>query len=121
MRVRAPHLDMDAPDRPRDLAFAASVDRAPLALLYAERPDAVGEAGHVPRSAVLRDASGAEVGQVRFDVRRIGRDAAAEELANSGLWTEAAAAAYANALGGAMVEPLLWKLRQLAPTGRDRP
>jgi len=112
------HLDLGGEDRPTDLAFAASINGAAIPSLYADCPGVIGDTVHALQSAVLRDATGAVVGDIRFDTRRIGRDAASEELANSGLWTDSAAAAYANTLGVATVQPLLWKLRQLAPTNR---
>lgn len=67
------------------------------------------------QSTVLRDGRGAVAGTVRFDLRRLGRDAASLELGESGLWTEAAADRYAQALGVAMVAPVLSTLRELAP------
>lgn len=109
------HLDLRADDRPRDLAFSAWIDGAPVPTLFADCPGAVDDTVHALQTAVLRDATGTAVGDVRFDTRRMGKDAAAEELAWSGTWTDDVADAYANALGRAMVEPVLWKLRQLAP------
>lgn len=109
------HLDMAGEDRPVDLSFAASIDGAPIPVLFADVPGAVGDVPHQLQSAVLRDSSGAVVGTVRFDTRRLGRDAASQELGDSGLWTTEAANAYANALGTAMVQPILWKLRELSP------
>ncbi len=110
------HLDMAGEDTPDGLSFAVSIHGAPIPTLFAEVPGVVGESTHRLQSAVLRDSAGVMVGAIRFDTRRLGRDAASQELAHSGLWTEDAANAYANALGAAMVEPILWKLRELAPT-----
>jgi hypothetical protein len=109
------HLDMAGEDRPDGLSFAVSIHGAPIPTLFAEAPGAVGESSHRLQSAVLRDSTGTVVGTIRFDTRRLGRDAASQELAHSGLWTEDAANAYANALGAAMVEPILSKLREMAP------
>ena len=113
------HLDMAGEDRPDGLSFAVSIHGAPIPTLFAEAPGAVGESSHRLQSAVLRDSSGTVVGTIRFDTRRLGRDAASQELAHSGLWTEDAANAYANALGAAMVEPILSKLREMAPTQKS--
>jgi hypothetical protein len=113
------HLDMAGEDRPTDVSFAAIIHGAPIPTLFAEMPGAVGESSHRLQSAVLRDSDGTVVGTIRFDTRRLGRDAASQELAYSGLWTEDAANAYANALGAAMVEPILSKLRELAPTQKS--
>jgi hypothetical protein len=109
------HLDLRADDRPTDLSFAAWIHGAPVPILFADCPGAVDDTVHALQTAVLRDTSGTIVGDIRFDTRRMGRDAAAAELAWSGTWTDDAARAYANALGQAMVEPVLWKLRQLDP------
>jgi len=110
------HLDLAGEDSPAGLSFAVSIHGAPLASLFADVPGLAGETTHRLQSAELRDASGAVVGAIRFDLRRIGWDAASQELAQSGLWTEDAANAYANALGAAMTQPILWKLRELAPS-----
>jgi hypothetical protein len=101
------HLDAAADDRPTGLSFAVSADGATLPALWAAVPDALGSAPHALRSAPLADASRTEVGTIRFDTRRLGREAASRELAESGRWTEATAEAYANALGTAMAEPIL--------------
>lgn len=113
------HLDMAGEDRPDGLSFAVSIHGAPIPTLFAEAARAVGESSHRLQSAVLRDSSGTVVGTIRFDTRRLGLDAASQELAHSGLWTEDAANAYANALGAAMVEPILSKLREMAPTQKS--
>lgn len=107
------HLDLGGPERPAWLRFAASIDEAPIPTLLGEAP-VVAEAAHRFQSAVLVDAAGAMIGTLRFDTRRLSRAAAAEELGRSGLWTEATATAYANALGHAMVAPILNTLRALA-------
>ncbi len=109
------HVDMAGEDSPAALSFAASIHGAPIPSLFAEVPTPLGDSEHRLQSAVLRDSAGAVIGTVRFDTRLVGRDAASQELAESGLWTEDAANAYANALGAAMVEPILWQLRELAP------
>jgi hypothetical protein len=109
------HLDLAGDDRPIGLSFAVFTDGAALPSLFAEAPTVVDDFGHMLQSAQLRDASGAVVGTIRFDTRHLGRDAAAQELRDSGLWTEEKAEAYANALGVAMVEPILTQLRGIAP------
>ncbi|WP_225765882.1 hypothetical protein [Inquilinus sp. Marseille-Q2685] len=109
------HLDMAGEDRPLRLTFAATIDGAPIPTLSAEVPLVFGDSLHSLQSAVLRDAAGAAVGTIRFDTRRLGPDLASQELAGSGLWTGDAAEAYANALGAAMVQPILTGLRTLAP------
>jgi hypothetical protein len=112
------HVDLNAEDRASTLTFAATINGSSIPSLSAYVPDAVGSPGHAFRSAVLRDAAGAAVGEIRFDARRLGQAAAAQELASSGLWSGDAAAAYANALGTAMAGPALSRLRALAP-GRE--
>ncbi|QTD96116.1 hypothetical protein [Streptomyces cyanogenus] len=107
------HLDVTGTDRPEDLSFAVSMDGATVPTLFAHVPDSLGDAAHTFRSAQLRDSSGTVVGAIRFDTRRLGQDAASQELGNSGLWTEDAIEAYANALGVAMVEPTLSGLREI--------
>ncbi|WP_284746727.1 hypothetical protein [Amycolatopsis sp. RTGN1] len=109
------HLDATAEDRPTGLSCSVSTDGATLPALSAEVPDALGDAPHALRSAPLADSSGAVVGTIRFDTRRLGREAASRELAESGRWTEATAEAYANALGAAMVEPILAMLAPAPP------
>ncbi len=111
------HVDLDSEDRAVDLAFAASIYGSLIPSVSAHAPSAVGDSAQMFHSAVLLDAAGAAVGEIRFDARRLGRAAAAEELATSGLWTDQAAAAYANALGVSMVGPALSRLRSLAPSG----
>lgn len=108
------HLDMAGDDRPTDLTFTVKIHGAPIPTLFAIVPAPGDETQHRLQSAMLQDAAGTAVGTIRFDLRRLGRDAAAQELADSGLWTEAAASAYANALGSAMVAPVLWKLREFS-------
>ncbi|MGW4062633.1 hypothetical protein ACWEGE_30430 [Amycolatopsis sp. NPDC004747] len=95
-----------------DLSFAVTVEGAALPALTAGVPEALGSAMHTLRSAPLVDASGREVGTIRFDTRRLGHEAASQELAESGCWTEPAAEAYANALGAAMVAPIVSMLWQ---------
>jgi hypothetical protein len=109
------HVDLSTEDRAADLAFAATIHGSSIPALYAQVPDAFADSAHATRSAVLRDAPGTAVGEIRFDTRRLGRAAASAELASSGLWTGQTAADYANALGVAMVGPTLSKLRALAP------
>ncbi|MBV9821201.1 MAG: hypothetical protein JO144_03075, partial [Actinobacteria bacterium] len=109
------HVDLAGDDRPLDLSFAVLLDGAALPSLFAEAPAAVDESTHVFQSAQLRDSTGAVVGTIRFDTRRLGRDAAAQELLTSGLWTPELAQAYANALGKAMVDPILSRLRAIPP------
>jgi hypothetical protein len=109
------HVDLNAEDRAADLAFAVTIHGSSIPSLYAQVPDAFTEPAHALRSAVLRDAPGTAVGEIRFDARRLGRAAASAELASSGLWTDQAAVAYANALGAAMAGPALSKLRALEP------
>jgi hypothetical protein len=106
------HLDMTKD--PVDLSFTVTTDGAAVPALFAEAPGAVNAVGETLQSTQLRDASGSVVGTIRFDTRRLGHEAAAQELVHSGLWTDDKAHAYANALGGAMVEPILSKLRQTA-------
>ena len=105
---------MAGDDRPTDLTFTVKIHGAPIPTLFAIVPAPDDETQHRLQSAMLQDAAGTVVGTIRFDLRRLGRDAAAQELADSGLWTEAAASAYANALGSAMVAPVLWKLREFS-------
>jgi hypothetical protein len=107
------YFDLAADDRPVGLSFAASTDGAVLPTLIAEVPDAVGGHAHTLQSAQLRDSFGTVVGTIRFDTRQLGPDAAAGELRDSGLWTEDAAEAYANALGVAKVDPILARLRPI--------
>ncbi|HET9874125.1 MAG TPA: hypothetical protein VFP89_16205 [Propionibacteriaceae bacterium] len=106
------HLDLAGGEVPTELRFALRVQEAAIPSLFASVPGAGGDSTHRLQSAVLHDAAGAVVGEIRFDSRRLGRDRAALELADSGLWTGASADAYANALGVAMVEPILWRLRE---------
>ncbi len=105
------HLDLAGDDRPLDLAFTITTDGAAIPILSADVPGAVSDAPQSLQSAPLRDASGTVVGTIRFDTRRLGQDAAAQELGVSGTWTDETAVAYANALGVAMVDPILSKLR----------
>ena len=109
------HVDLTGEDRPAVLEFALQIHGAPIPMLFAEVPDPAGTAPHTLRSALLRDSAGGVVGEIRLDTRRLGRDAVSSELLDSGLWTEDAATAYANALGASMIAPVLWKLRALAP------
>jgi len=109
------HVDLNADDRATDLTFAATIHGSSIPALSAHVPDAIGDSTHTLRSAVLRDAPGTQVGEIRFDTRRLGRAAASAELASSGLWTDQSAVAYANALGTAMAGPALSRLRALAP------
>ncbi|HEX9334940.1 MAG TPA: hypothetical protein VF892_03600, partial [Pseudonocardiaceae bacterium] len=114
------HLDAAGSDQPVDLSFTITTDGATIPILSAEVPGAVSDTAQALRSAPLRDPYGAEVGAIRFDTRRLGRDAASQELAVSGLWTDDAALAYANALGVGMVEPILSRLRQATPATAGR-
>jgi len=109
------HLDAAGSDQPVDLSFTVTADNATTPLLSAEIPGAVSDTAQALQSAPLRDPFGTVVGVIRFDTRRLGRDIAAQELGVSGLWTEDAAQAYANALGVAMIEPILSRLRQTRP------
>lgn len=109
------HVDLGAEERTTSIEFAITIEGSTIPALVACSSGAVGEAAHALQSAVLRDAAGAAVGEIRFDTRRIGRAAASDELASSGLWTEVAAQAYADALGTAMVAPVLRNIRDVAP------
>lgn len=109
------HVDLAAEDRLSDIAFAATIGGSPVPSICAQAPTNVSESTHTFRSALLRGASGETVGEIRFDARRLGRAAASQELASSGLWTDDKAVAYANALGGAMVWPVLSQLQTLSP------
>lgn len=109
------HVDLAAEDRLSNIAFAATIDGSSVPSICALAPTNVSESTHTFRSALLRGASGDAVGEIRFDARRLGQAAASQELANSGLWTDETAAAYANALGGAMVWPVLSQLQALSP------
>ncbi len=110
------HVNAAAEDRPSGLSFTVSVDGARLPALTAEAPDALGGPAHALRSVPLADASGREVGTIRFDTRSMGHEAAHQELAESGRWTEATAEVYANALGVAMAEPIFSMLTQAPPS-----
>jgi hypothetical protein len=117
------HLDAAGSDQPVDLTFTVTADGAATPALSAQAPGAVRDATQALQSVPVRDAFGTTVGVLRFDTRRLGRDTAAQELAVSGLWTDEAAQAYADALGVAMVEPILSGLRQPRPAvahGRTR-
>lgn len=113
------HLDMAGEDRPDGLSFAVSIHGAPVPILFAEAPGAVGESPHRLQSAVLRNSAGKMAGTIRFDTRRLSRHTASNELTHSGLWTEDAANAYADALGAAMVGPILSRLREMAPAQKS--
>ena len=104
---RIVHLDTSGAGRPADLSFTVTTEGASIPALRAEMPGAVDGAALTLQSALLRDTRGTVVGTVRFDTRRLGRDLASRELAGRGSWTDVAARAYANAVGVAMVEPIL--------------
>lgn len=112
------HVDLSGEQRPTELSFTVRRAGTDLASLVATAPGTTVDAAHRLQSAVLTDAAGRTVGSIRFDLRRLGRDAASGELGRSGRWTQDAAEAYANALGEAMVRPILWQLAQRAPAGR---
>jgi hypothetical protein len=111
------HLDVAESEARTGLSFAVTLDGAGIPTLFAEAPAALSQAAHTLESAQLRDPSGAVVGTIRFDTRRVRRSAAAEELAASSDWNEDAAHAYANALGAAMVEPIAVGLRPTEISG----
>lgn len=115
------HLKATAEDPPTGLSFTVTTDGAQLPALTAEVPDALPAAPHTLRSAPLAGTSGRQVGTIRFDTRTMGHEAASQELAESGRWTEATAEAYANALGVAMAEPILSMLSQAAPKAPSAP
>ncbi|GLY42730.1 hypothetical protein Amsp01_087530 [Amycolatopsis sp. NBRC 101858] len=101
------HLDTAEAGGPGDLSFTVTAEGATIPVLSAEVPEAIGSAALTLQSAPLRDARGVVVGTVRFDTRRLDPDTASGELTGSGRWTETTARAYANAVGAAMVEPIL--------------
>ncbi|SHG54718.1 hypothetical protein SAMN05443575_2222 [Jatrophihabitans endophyticus] len=105
---RVTHIDLGA-DEPTSISLRIVRNGETLPRVFADAPLGSGE--HRLRSALLRDASGNTVGEVRFDARCLGREAAAAELGSSGLWTGAAASSYAQALGTAMVAPVLAGIR----------
>lgn len=109
------HVDLKADDRLSELEFAATIHGSLIPALFAQAPTDLSDSAHTFQSAVLRDASGVAVGEIRFDARRLGLASASQELARSGLWTDDTAVAYANALGNSMVGPALSKLRALTP------
>jgi len=108
------HLERGRLGELTNLSFSVTIDSAPIPSLFGSAPLVLGEAGHRFQSAQLVDASGTVIGAIRFDSRLLSRENAQEELSQSGLWTEEAAQAYANALGAAMVEPILKTLDELA-------
>ncbi|WP_328444202.1 hypothetical protein [Amycolatopsis sp. NBC_00438] len=101
------------------LTWQIQIASATTPILSAEVPGAVNGTAQALQSAPLRDPFGTVVGVIRFDTRRLGRDIAAQELGVSGLWTEEAAQAYANALGVAMIKPILSRLTQARPATTD--
>lgn len=109
------HIDLAGEDRPADLSFSVGIQGAPVECLVAGIPGGQRISGHCLYSIPLRDLQDSVVGTIRFDTRPIGQDIAGAELGRSGRWTTEVAEAYANALGLAMVDPIMWKLRQLAP------
>ena len=111
------HMDLAGSRAHSGLTFAITLDGARIPTLFAEAPAALGAAGHALESAQLRDPSGALVGTIRFDTRRVSRSAAAAELVAGSDWNEDAAHAYANALGVAMVEPIAMGLQPAETTG----
>ncbi|UOZ10657.1 hypothetical protein [Amycolatopsis sp. WQ 127309] len=113
------HLDAAGSGDPADLSFAITADGGTTPLLSAMVPGVLCETAPALRSASLRDPFGTVVGAIRFDTRLLDRDTAARELGAGGLWTGEAARAYADALGGAMVEPILSRLRRLGPTAEQ--
>ena len=110
------HMDLAGTRGHSGLTFAVTLDGARIPTLFAEAPAALGAAGHALESAQLRDPSGALVGTIRFDTRRVSRSAAAAELVAGSDWNEDAAHAYANALGVAMVEPIAMGLQPAETT-----
>jgi hypothetical protein len=110
------HVDLGGEARPAALRFAVTVEGAPIPTLIANVPLPDDDVAHRLESAILRDASGASVATIRYDLRRLSREAASAELARSGLWNDDAARAYADALGAAMVDPILTAMRDLDPT-----
>ena len=115
------HLDPADGSWTGEVSFAVSTGDVALPVLTSAGVSLTGGVGvsageaHQLSSVVLRDDGGAVRGALRFDSRRLGRDAAAAELSLSGLWTEQAADAYANALGSAMVLPILTRIAALGP------
>lgn len=108
------HLDGTGAGGPVDLSFTVTAEGATIPVLSADVPEAIGSAAMTLQSAQLRDARGVAVGTVRFDTRRLDPDTASGELGGCGRWTEATARAYANAIGAAMVEPILSGLASTA-------
>ncbi|MEK6423462.1 MAG: hypothetical protein V4801_28070 [Burkholderia gladioli] len=95
------------------LEFAVMFDGATLPALSGSAPLVIGDALRRFQSAQLFDAAGSVVGTIRFDTRRLTRQTAEAELGRSGLWTETAAQAYANAIGARMVAPVIEALEVL--------
>ncbi|MBT8224422.1 MAG: hypothetical protein HKP61_19990 [Dactylosporangium sp.] len=104
-----------------NLSSTVTTEGASIPALHAEAPGAVDDQALTLRSAPVRDAMGAVVGTVRFDTRRLSPGLASRELADSSRWTEAAARAYANAIGLAMAGPIRTELSagMRAVTARD--
>jgi hypothetical protein len=112
------HLESSKIVSMADLEFAVTINGAPIPSLLGAAPLVVGEGGHRFQSAQLLDAAGTVIGSIRFDSRLLTQAMAQHELTQSGLWTEVAAEAYANAIGKAMVEPILTTLDALAGVKR---